>query len=321
LAVLPSVKEVKSRCSLLSVLGRLGDDSALPVLRKALKDEDADVRDAAVRALAGWPGAGPAEILIELARSAPKEIHRVLALRGYIRMAGLVSSRSDEETLKMYRAAMEAAARPEEKKLILARIPRVRTVEALKLVEPYLQDETVKTEAEVACMAIAVAIKAGHEKQAQAALDKIRRVGDGGSAVVRPGSEIVLSPAKAILTPPMELTSDKDGVLYIVVPTEGELLEEPGRGGRAIHSFNTSQKGILHLDFYINCDVITNDSWHIKLGDNPYVKWNDLITKEWEWKEFAQEYPVEKGKHILIIDQREDGAKMSGIRLTLKGTQ
>jgi len=116
----------------------------------------------------------------------------------------------------------------------------------------------------------------------------------------------------------MELTSDKDGVLYIVVPTEEELLEEPGRGGRAIYGFNTSQKGILHLDFYINCDNITNDSWHIKLDDNPYVNWNDLVTKGWEWKEFANEYPVEQGKHILIVDQREDGAKMSEIRLTLK---
>ena len=318
LAALPSVKDVRSRCSLLSVLGKIGDDSVLPVLRTALKDDNTQVQDAAVRALADWPGAEPAEILIELARAAPKEIHRVLALRGYIRMAGLVSDRSTAETLNMYRAAMEAAARPEEKKLVLARIPKLRTVEALKFVEPYLEDETIKAEAQVAYMAIAVAIKAEHEEEAEAALDKIRKVGDGGPAVVSPGSEIVLGPAKAILTPPMELMSDKDGVLHIVVPTEGQEPEEPGKGGRAIYGFNTSQKGILHLDFYINCDNITNDSWHIKLDDNPYVNWNDLVTKGWEWKEFAKEYPVEQGKHILIIDQREDGAKMSEIRLTLK---
>jgi len=318
LAALPSVKDVGSRCSLLSVLGKIGDDSALPMLRTALKDEDADVRDAAVRAVADWPGAGPAEILIELARSAPKEIHRVLALRGYVRIVGLPSDRSAEQTLKMYKAAMEAATRPEEKKLVLARIPKLRTVEALKFVEPYLEDEAVKAEAEIAYMAIAVAIKAEHEKEAAAALDKIRKVGDGGPAVVSVGSEIVLGPAKAILTPPMELASDKNGILFIVVPTEGQRLEEPERGGRAIYTFNTSQKGMLHLDFLINCVTINDDSWHIKLDDNPYTTWNDLVTKGWEWKEFVKEYPVEKGKHILIIDQREDGAKMSEIRLTLK---
>jgi len=318
LAALPLVKDIKSRCSLLSVLGKIGNDSALPALRTALKDEDAKVREAGVRALAGWPEAGPAEILIELARTAPEQIHRVLALRGYIRMVGLPSDRSAEEKIEMYKAAMEAATRPEEKKLILARIPKLRTLESLKFVEPYLEDEAVKAEAEIAYMAIAVAIKPEHQKEAEAALDKVRKVGDSGPAVVAPGSQVLLKPLKAILTPPMELTSDKDGVLHTVVPTVGENLDEPGKGGRAIYSFNTSEKGTLRLYFYINCDNITNDSWYIKLDDNPYVEWNDNVTKGWAWKEFAQEYPVEKGKHILIIDQREDGAKMSEIRLTLK---
>ena len=300
------------------MLGKIGDDGALPALRTALKDDNTQVQDAAVRALADWPGAGPASVLIELARSAPKEIHRVLALRGYIRMAGLDSDRSPMETLKMYKAAMEAATRSEEKRLVLARIPKLWSLESLKFVEPYLEDEAVRAEAEIAYMAIAVAIKAEHEKEAAAALEKIRKVGIGGTAVVSVGSEIVLGPAIAIITPPMELASDKDGVLHTVVPTVEENLGEPGKGGRAIYSFNTSQKGILHLDFYIDCDNITNDSWYIKLDDNPYTTWNDLVTKGWEWKEFAKEYPVEKGKHILIIDQREDGAKMSEIKLTLK---
>jgi hypothetical protein len=331
LAALPSVKDIKSRRSLLSVLGKIGDDSALPALRAALKDENAEVRDAAVRALADWPSTEPAEILLELATTAPtqrshawtwaRETHRVLALRGYIRMAGLPSDRPAGQTLRMYKAAMEAARRPEEKKLVLAKIPELKTIEALKFVEPYLEEQAVREEAQVAYMAIAVAIKQEHEREANAALDKIRKLGDSGPAMVRPGSEIVLGPVKAILTPPMELTSDKDGVLHIVVPTEGQRLEEPGKGGRAIYSFNTSQKGTLHLDFYIDGASNNDDSWHVKLDDNPYFKWNDNITKGWEWKEFPQEYPVEKGKHILIIDQREDGAKISEIRLKLKEPQ
>jgi hypothetical protein len=167
-------------------------------------------------------------------------------------------------------------------------------------------------------MAIAVAIKAEHEQEAKAALDKMRMVSDSGPAVVTPGKQTLLKPLQAVLTPPMELTSDEDGVMFIVVPTEDQRLEEPGTGGRAIYSFSTSQKGVLHLDFFIDCVDNNNDSWHIKLDDNPYVKWNDNITKGWQWKEFAQEYTVEKGKHILIIDQREDGAKIGEIRLTLR---
>ncbi|MHC4388828.1 MAG: HEAT repeat domain-containing protein [Planctomycetota bacterium] len=318
LSALTTVTDIQGRRSLLSVLGKIGDDSALPVLHAALKDKDTRVQDAAVRALADWPDAAPAAALIELARSAPEKIHRVLALRGYIRMVSLPSDRSAEQTLEMYKAAMEAAARPEEKRLVLAGIPAVQTVNALKFVEPYLEDETVKAEAEIAYMAIAVAIKPEHEQEAKAALDKMRMVSDGGPAVVTPGKQTLLKPLQAVLTPPMELTSDQDGVLFIVVPTEDQRLEEPGTGGRAIYSFSTSQKGVLHLDFFIDCADNNNDSWHIKLDDHPYVKWNDNITKGWQWKEFAQEYTVEKGKHILIIDQREDGAKIGEIGLKLK---
>ncbi|MHC4194333.1 MAG: HEAT repeat domain-containing protein, partial [Planctomycetota bacterium] len=290
LSALPTVTDVQGRRSLLSVLGKVGDHSALPVLHAALKDKDARVQDAAVRALADWPDAAPAAALIELARTAPEQIHRVLALRGYIRMVSLPSDRSTEQTLKMYKAAMEAAARPEEKRLVLAGIPAVQTVNALKFVEPYLEDETVKAEAEIAYMAVAVAIKAEHEQEAKAALDRMRMVSDSGPAVVTPGKQALLKPLQAVLTPPMELTSDQDGVLFIVVPTEDQRLEEPGTGGRAIYSFSTSQKGVLHLDFFIDCADNNNDSWHIKLDDHPYVKWNDNITKGWQWKEFAQEY-------------------------------
>ncbi|MHC4388773.1 MAG: HEAT repeat domain-containing protein [Planctomycetota bacterium] len=318
LSVLPTVTDVKNRCSLLSVLGKIGDHSALPVLHAALKDKDAQVQDAAVRALADWPDAAPAAVLLKLVRTAPEQIHCVLALRGYIRMIGLPSDRSAEQTLKMYKAAMGAAVRPEEKRLVLAGIPAVQTVNALKFVEPYLEDETVKAEAEIAYMAIAVAIKAEHEQEAKAALDRMRMVSDSGPAVVTPGKQTLLKPLQAVLTLPMELTSDQDGVLFIVVPTEDQRLEEPGTGGRAIYSFSTSQKGVLHLDFSINCADNNNDSWHIKLDDHPYVKWNDNITRGWQWKEFAQEYTVEKGKHILIIDQREDGAKIGEIRLMLR---
>ncbi|UCD57534.1 MAG: HEAT repeat domain-containing protein, partial [Candidatus Hydrogenedentota bacterium] len=55
LAALPSVKETVARCSLLNVLGRIGDNSALPVLTAALKDEKVEVQTAAIRALADWP--------------------------------------------------------------------------------------------------------------------------------------------------------------------------------------------------------------------------------------------------------------------------
>ncbi|MHC4544492.1 MAG: HEAT repeat domain-containing protein, partial [Planctomycetota bacterium] len=106
LAALPSVKEQTSRCSLLRVLGKIGDDSALAVLRAGLKDKSASVEGACIRALAEWPTAVPAADLLKVVQTSENKIHRVLALRGYVRLIGLDSGRPVEETMGMYKQAM-----------------------------------------------------------------------------------------------------------------------------------------------------------------------------------------------------------------------
>ncbi len=75
---------------------------------------------------------------------------------------------------------------------------------------------------------------------------------------------------------------------------------------------------MLEMSYYVNCPGINNDSWHIKVGENPYVNWNDLSGSGWRWIKFPNEYPLEKGNHVLVINQREDGAMMARIKLTLK---
>ena len=311
---------VPARCSLLGLLGRFGGEKALEVVSTAVKDNNKNVRYAAIRSLANWPDAQPAPALIELARSEPEKIHRVLALRGYIRMIGLAKDSSAGQTLAMYEAAMAACERPEEKKLILADIPKVATIEMLKFAEPYLEDRAVKDEAKVAYMALALAIKPEHPKEAAAAINRLEQISERKIPEVKLGEQTMLTPLQGLLTPPTRIVYDGGGMAYMVVPTEGTRLEEPGAegAGRAVFRFNTAQEGTLVLQFYINCPSNEDDSWHIKLDDNPYFTWNDIITKGWQWKKFPQEYAVEKGKHILIMDQREDGAMMGKIKLTLK---
>ena len=64
---------------------------ALDAVRAALKKEDltAEVKDAAVRTLSEWPDAAPADDLLALVNTSSNQTHKVLALRGYIRMAGM----------------------------------------------------------------------------------------------------------------------------------------------------------------------------------------------------------------------------------------
>ncbi|MGZ5454915.1 MAG: HEAT repeat domain-containing protein, partial [Candidatus Aminicenantales bacterium] len=93
---LAAEKDAKKRADLLRVLGKIGDDSALPLVRTALGDPDATVVDAAVRALADWPTIAARDDVLEIAESSLALNHRVLAVRAYVRMIGLEPNRSPE---------------------------------------------------------------------------------------------------------------------------------------------------------------------------------------------------------------------------------
>jgi HEAT repeat protein len=154
-SVLPSVKDVKIRCSLLRVLGKIGDDSAVPTLRTALKDTDAQVKDAAIRALSEWPTAVPLPDLLKIAQTSDNKIHHVLALRGFVRLIGLGSGRSAKETIGMYKQAMSQASSAGEKKLVLSGLANMKTFAALQMAAGYLEDEALQQEAKAAVATIA----------------------------------------------------------------------------------------------------------------------------------------------------------------------
>lgn len=146
---LESVTDVKGRCALYRTLGKIGDDSSLPVLRTALTDENPDVKDAVVRAFAEWPTAAANEDLLHIAKTSEMPVHKVLALQSYIRMIGMESYRSPERAVQSLREVLNMT-RPEEKKLVLGILPTFASHDALELAESLLQEKEVKAEAELA---------------------------------------------------------------------------------------------------------------------------------------------------------------------------
>jgi HEAT repeat protein len=173
LAVLPSVKEVPSRCSLLGVLGKIGDDSALPVLTAALKENNAEVQTAAIRALADWPAPEPAADLLNVAASSDNQVHRILALRGFVHLLGLESKRPVDETVAMYKKAMSLAPDTGEKKKVLSGLANTKSAAALQMAADYLDDEALFEEAGFAAVKIAEGIHADFPQQAMGMLKKI----------------------------------------------------------------------------------------------------------------------------------------------------
>ncbi|MCP4708374.1 MAG: HEAT repeat domain-containing protein, partial [Planctomycetes bacterium] len=170
LSVLPQAN-VAERISVMRLFGRMGGAEALETLKEAVWNEDYtdQVRDEAIRSLATWEDAGPADVLLEVAQKSTVEMHQVLAIRGYIRMAGLRGVVSREKRQAMYEAAMKAAERAEEKRMVLGAVAALESRWALEFVAPYLTDEALKAEAEVAFERISDALSSivGRARQAE----------------------------------------------------------------------------------------------------------------------------------------------------------
>jgi len=180
LAGLRSEKRVAVRCSLLRALGGIANNNALRTLESACggsKETNPAVRDTAVRTLAKWPNATAAEVLLEIYSNTQNQIHRLLSLRGFVRLLALpAEERPVEKTLKMCRQAMHQARGPAEQKLVLSGLSNFSDPGTLSIVEPFLQVETVRAEAAMAMIKIAGAIMETNRDRAMMAMNKLLAV-------------------------------------------------------------------------------------------------------------------------------------------------
>jgi hypothetical protein len=152
-------KDAEVRARLLGLLAMVGDASTLPMLRAALGDANADVRDAAVRAITGWPTNAARDDVFRLARDARNETHRLLAIQGLVRIIGLDRYRDPQAAVADLRLAAGFAWRPEEQKLVLGALGQFPCTEALDLATGFLQEPAVKAEAQAAVEKIQKALK------------------------------------------------------------------------------------------------------------------------------------------------------------------
>jgi type 1 glutamine amidotransferase len=153
------VVDVRKRGLLLRTLGSIGDDSSLSLLRDALREDNADIKDSAVRALAEWPSPAPREDCLTIARDSQNLTQRVLALRGYVRMIGLEKYQSPAAAVQTLKSTLDLATRPDEKRLILGALQDFPSPEALAVAESLLTTDGVQAEAQAAVDKIKAALE------------------------------------------------------------------------------------------------------------------------------------------------------------------
>ena len=88
LAALNDASE-EATISLLGLLSTPATREALEAVGAAVESSNSEVSDAAIRTLGKWPNPAPVEQLYTIAAESDNESHKLLALRGYIRLAPL----------------------------------------------------------------------------------------------------------------------------------------------------------------------------------------------------------------------------------------
>ncbi len=174
LAALNGEQQVETRCSLLRALGGVANQRALEAVCDALKDSDAQVRDAAVRTLSDWPNAQAAETLLGIYRETQDQAYRLLSLRGLVRVLSISAEEyPPDKAVEIYRQVVKLLGSPAEKKLVLSGLSNIAHLGALEMACASLDDEAVKAEAAPAVVRIARAIAVSYRGEARAAAEKV----------------------------------------------------------------------------------------------------------------------------------------------------
>lgn len=142
------------KAAIVRVLGAVGGPSALQAVCACARNDNADVRSAAIRALGTWKTVDAAPSLLAMARETSNPSEKTLFLRGYLGLA----ARGDvpvEDRLAMCRQAAGMVARDEEKLLLLGTLSKIESPEAVELIVPYVDDAATRQEAVLAAVTVA----------------------------------------------------------------------------------------------------------------------------------------------------------------------
>jgi hypothetical protein len=111
--------------------------------------------------------------LLAIARSSSRPVHKVLALRGVIRLASLPNAGPADQVVKRLAEALGLATRAEEKKQVLAALADLNHAAAMEVAAGCLPDKALEVEAATAVVKLAKKIQRTQPDAAAAAIRKI----------------------------------------------------------------------------------------------------------------------------------------------------
>ncbi|HXY38627.1 MAG TPA: family 16 glycoside hydrolase [Vicinamibacteria bacterium] len=143
-----------AKARLVEVLPRVGGSKALRTAVRETTSPDADVRSAAITALARWPDDSAADELLRVASSASSPEQARAAFLGYVRLLAR-SERPAWQKAAGFEKALSHPAAGDARKAMLGALGSVREPEAMRLLGRYLDDVTLRDAAGSALLNLA----------------------------------------------------------------------------------------------------------------------------------------------------------------------
>jgi len=163
---LADVHDPISRSSLYLILGRIGDDSTLSLLRKGIREPNEMIQDSVVRAFANWPTPTAADDVHHIAKTSDKPEHQILCTRAYIRMVEMEPFRRPEAAVRSLETALNLSPGVSEKIMILGVLPKFPCKRAAYLAYRLMENKDIEQEAQNAFNLITEKIKKEKEDKA-----------------------------------------------------------------------------------------------------------------------------------------------------------
>jgi len=178
ITILPGVQNVQAINSLISILGKIGDNRDLDIIRPFLESGDDELQLAAIRALSEWSNAAPKDDLKRVVENTG-DIHKhTLALRGYIQVVGADQNLNENQKFIELHHAFDLASNIDEQKIVLSGLGKVISPEALRFTIGLLDNPDLKAETEAAMMRIADDLSWGHPQETLEELNKVLQITD-----------------------------------------------------------------------------------------------------------------------------------------------
>ncbi len=152
-AAMPNA-DMPQKVTLLETLGAMEGEVALKAIGSIAHDGSPELQDVASQLLGKWMTVDAAPVLMGLAKSDIDNKYKIRALRGFIRIARQFDL-PEKQRAEMSEAAMAAAERDEERKLVLEVLERYPSVETMRLAVAAAKTPALADEAKATALAIA----------------------------------------------------------------------------------------------------------------------------------------------------------------------